>query len=326
MLDPFGRSIEYLRLSITDRCNLRCRYCMPEEGVPALGHGDILSYEELLRIARIAVGLGIRKIRVTGGEPLIRRGVVEFIAQLAVLPGTPEIVLTTNGLRLAELAIPLKEAGLQRVNVSLDTLRPERFRQLTRRDGLAQVLAGLAAAEQAGLNPVKVNVIPLKGVNNDELLDFARLTLEHPWEVRFIEFMPISPDLEFSPADRIPMAEVEQLLLPLGPLETLPRRDSAGPARIYRLPGAPGLLGLIPAVSGHFCPECNRLRVTADGRVRGCLFGNQEIDLKTVLRGAGDDQALADLLCKAVGTKPEKHVIGAPGFKTPNRRMHGIGG
>ncbi len=326
MLDPFGRSIEYLRLSITDRCDLRCRYCMPAEGVPALTHGDILSYEELLRIAQAAVTLGISKIRVTGGEPLVRRGVVDFIAQLAALPGTPEIVLTTNGLRLAELAIPLKAAGLQRVNVSLDTLHPERFLHLTRRDGLQQVLDGLAAAEQAGLNPVKVNVIPLKGVNADELLDFARLTLTHPWEVRFIEFMPISPDLEFSPADRIPMAEVEQLLQAIGPLETLPRQDSAGPARRYRLPGAQGCVGLIPAVSGHFCPECNRLRVTADGRVRGCLFGNQEIDLKTVLRKEGDDAALTKLLREAVGAKPEKHSIGSPEFKLPNRRMHGIGG
>jgi cyclic pyranopterin phosphate synthase len=326
VLDPFGRSIKYLRLSITDRCNLRCRYCMPEEGVPSLAHGDILAYEELLRIARVGVVLGIRKIRVTGGEPLIRRGVVDFIAQLAALPGAPEIVLTTNGLRLAELAAPLKAAGLQRVNVSLDTLRPERFQQLTRREGLEQVLAGLTAAEDAGLTPVKINVIPLKGVNDDELLDFARLTLQHPWDVRFIEFMPISPDLELSSANRMPIAEVEQQLSTLGTLERLPHQDSAGPARLYRLPDARGCVGLIPAVSGHFCPECNRLRVTADGRVRGCLFGNQEIDLKTVLRNGGDDTALAELLQRAVGAKPEKHAIGAPGFKAPNRRMQEIGG
>jgi cyclic pyranopterin phosphate synthase len=326
VLDPFGRSIEYLRLSITDRCNLRCRYCMPEEGVPSRAHGDILAYEELLRIARAGVTLGIRKIRVTGGEPLVRRGVVDFIAQLATLPGPPDIVLTTNGLRLAELAAPLKAAGLSRVNVSLDTLYPERFRQLTRREGLEQVLAGLAAAEAVGLTPVKINVIPLKGVNADELLDFARLTLDHPWEVRFIEFMPISPDLEFSPAERIPMAEVGEQLATLGPLETLPRLESAGPARLYRLPGGRGCVGLIPAVSGHFCPECNRLRVTADGRVRGCLFGNQEIDLKAVLRAGGDDAALANLLRAAIAAKPEKHTIGAPGFKGPNRRMQEIGG
>jgi len=324
--DAYGRTIEYLRLSITDRCNLRCRYCMPEEGVPPLAHGDILSYEELLRVAGGCVALGIRKIRVTGGEPLVRRGVVDFIAQLAALPGAPEITLTTNGLLLAELAAPLKAAGLGRVNVSLDTLRPERFAALTRREGLASVLAGLAAAEAAGLDPVKINVIPLKGVNDDELLEFARLTLEHPWEVRFIEFMPISPDLEYDSSAGVPIGEVERQLQSLGRLEPLPRRDSAGPARRFRIPGARGCLGLIPSVSGHFCPECNRLRVTADGRVRGCLFGNQEIDLKPVLRGGGDAAALVDLLRAAVCAKPEKHAIGSPQFKAPNRRMQGIGG
>ncbi|TLM64968.1 MAG: GTP 3',8-cyclase MoaA [Deltaproteobacteria bacterium] len=326
MLDPYGRSIEYLRLSITDRCNLRCRYCMPEEGVLPLGHAAILSYEELLRVARASVALGIRKIRVTGGEPLVRRGVVEFIARLAALPGAPEIALTTNGLLLAESAEALKAAGLRRVNVSLDTLRPERFLALTRREGLERVFAGLAAAEAAGLAPVKVNVIPLQGVNDDELLDFARLTLFHPWEVRFIEFMPISPDLESHNMTRVPMAEVERRLQELGALEPLPRSESAGPARRFRLPGARGSLGLIPAVSGHFCPECNRLRVTADGRVRGCLFGNQEVDLKPVLRGDGSDEALVALLQAAVCAKPERHVIGTPEFKAPSRRMHGIGG
>lgn len=325
MLDPFGRSIEYLRLSITDRCNLRCRYCMPEEGVPPLAHADVLSYEELLRVARGCVALGIRKIRVTGGEPLVRRGVVDFIAQLAALPEVPEIVLTTNGLLLADMATALKAAGLQRVNVSLDTLRPERFLALTRREGLAQVLDGLAAAEAAGLDPVKVNVIPLRGVNDDEVLDFARLTLTHPWEVRFIEFMPISPDLEYGSSAGMPMAEVERQLQSLGVLEPLPRQESAGPARLFRIPGARGSLGLIPSVSGHFCPECNRLRVTADGRVRGCLFGNQEIDLKPALRG-GDEAALIELLHAAVCTKPERHTIGSATFKAPNRRMQGIGG
>lgn len=326
MLDPFGRSIEYLRLSITDRCNLRCRYCMPEEGVTALAHGDILSYEELLCVARTCVELGIRKIRVTGGEPLVRRGVVDFIARLAALPGAPEIALTTNGLLLAEMAAPLKAAGLQRVNISIDTLRPERFAALTRRGGLEQVLAGLAAADAVGLAPVKINVIPLKGVNDDELLDFARLTLEHPWEVRFIEFMPISPDLEYGNSAGVPMTEVERQLQSLGHLEPLPRGATAGPARRFRIPGASGCLGLIPSVSGHFCPECNRLRVTADGRVRGCLFGNQEIDLKPVLRSGSGAEALAGQLRAAICAKPEKHAIGSPRFTAPNRRMQGIGG
>jgi cyclic pyranopterin phosphate synthase len=299
---------------------------MPEQGVPPLAHEDVLSYEELLRVAQGCVALGIRKIRVTGGEPLVRRGVVDFIGRLATLPGTPEVALTTNGLLLAEMAASLKAAGLKRVNVSLDTLRPERFVALTRRAGLAQVLDGLAAAEAAGLDPVKVNVIPLKGVNDDELLDFARLTLTHPWEVRFIEFMPISPDLDYGNTARVPMAEVEERLQTLGSLEPLPRRKSAGPARLFRIPGACGSLGLIPAVSGHVCPECNRLRVTADGRVRGCLFGNQEFDLKPLLRSGGDEAALTGMLRAAVCAKPERHAIGSATFQTPNRRMHGIGG
>lgn len=326
MQDHYGRSIEYLRLSITDRCNLRCRYCMPEDGVAPLAHGDILSYEELLRVAAGCVALGIRKIRVTGGEPLVRRGVVDFIAQLATLAGEPEVTLTTNGVLLAEMAAALKAAGLKRVNVSLDTLRPERFAALTRRAGLDRVFAGIAAAEAAGLEPIKINVIPLRGVNDDELADFARLTFAHPWEVRFIEFMPISPDLEYGSSGGVPMPEVERQLQALGPLQPLPRRQAAGPARLFRLPGARGNLGLISSVSGHFCPECNRLRVTSDGRVRGCLFGNQELDLKPVLRGGGDDAALTGLLRAAVCSKPEKHGIGSAGFKAPSRRMHGIGG
>jgi cyclic pyranopterin phosphate synthase len=325
--DQFGRKIEYLRLSVTDRCNLRCRYCMPEAGVPELSHGDVLRYEEMLRIAAVACRLGIRKIRVTGGEPLVRRGITSFIGQLAALPEQPEITLTTNGMLLAEQAEALKAAGLSRVNVSLDTLRPERFQALTRRPGLEQVLAGIAAAEKAGLLPIKINVIPFADFNADEILDFARLTLEHPWDVRFIEFMPISADLEYVSKDGLSMTEIQEQMLSIGDLEILPREQSySGPAHMYRLPHANGRIGLIPSVSGHFCADCNRLRVMADGRVRGCLFDNAEIDLKPVLRNGSDDQALAELLLAAACAKPEKHQINAKGFAAPNRRMHGIGG
>ncbi len=327
MQDQFGRTIEYLRMSVTDRCNLRCRYCMPEDGVAGIAHEDVLRYEELLRVAAAACRLGIRKIRVTGGEPLVRRGIVGFIEQLASLPQTPEIALTTNGLLLANSAEELKKAGLSRVNVSLDTLRPERFQQMTRREGLESVLDGIKAAEQAGLLPIKVNMIPLAGFNEDEVVDFARLTMEHPWDVRFIEFMPISSDLEYNPGDGLSMQEVQEHLLTIGDLEILPRvKDFSGPAHMYRLPNAKGRIGLIPSVSGHFCADCNRLRVMADGRVRGCLFDNQETDLKSVLRGSGDDAALEMLLLKAACGKPEKHQINAEDFLSPNRRMHGIGG
>lgn len=327
MQDQFGRSIEYLRMSVTDRCNLRCRYCMPEEGVADLAHSDVLRYEELLRVAAAACRLGIRKIRVTGGEPLVRRGIVNFIGQLAELPEKPEIVLTTNGLLLADCAEDLKSAGLSRVNVSLDTLRPERFKELTRREGLEKVLSGIDAAEKAGLLPIKINMVPFADFNADEIVDFARLTLDHPWDVRFIEFMPISSDLDYVSKDGVPMKAIQERLLSLGDMEILPRQQqSSGPAHMYRLPNAKGRIGLIPSVSGHFCADCNRLRVMADGRVRGCLFDNQETDLKAALRGGGDDKALEDLLLVAACAKPEKHLINAEDFLSPNRRMHGIGG
>jgi cyclic pyranopterin phosphate synthase len=299
---------------------------MPEEGVADLSHGDVLRYEEMLRIAAVGCRLGIRKIRVTGGEPLVRRGIVSFIGQLAALPEQPEITLTTNGLLLAEHAEALKEAGLSRVNVSLDTLRPERFRELTRRDGLEQVLAGIEAAEKVGMLPIKINVIPFADFNTDEIVDFARLTINHPWDVRFIEFMPISVDLDYASKDGLPMADVEARLQELGELDAISHQTGSGPAHMYRLSGAKGRIGLIPSVSGHFCGDCNRLRVMADGRVRGCLFDNTETDLKSVLRDGGDDRALEELLLAAACAKPEKHQINGKDFMTPNRRMHGIGG
>ena len=325
MQDHFGRSIDYLRLSLTDRCNLRCRYCMPAEGVPPLDHDDILSYEELLRVARAAVQLGVRKIRVTGGEPLVRRGVVDFIAALCRLPEAPEVVLTTNGLRLAELAADLAAAGLSRVNVSLDTLRPERFREITRRDGLEQVRAGLAAAEQAGLMPLKLNMVPIQGVNDDEIVDFARLSLRHGWEIRFIEFMPIGPILDYTPEQRLPAARIMEELSRLGLLLPVPRSGPAGPARLYRYAGSNGRVGIIPAISGHICGECNRLRLTADGRLRPCLLGAEEIDLRRLLRAGAADQELQQTLLAAVAAKPEQHRLGE-GCQAGGRPMTGIGG
>jgi GTP 3',8-cyclase len=324
--DSFGRRIDYLRLSVTDRCNLRCRYCMPEAGVEPLGHGQILSYEELLRVAAAAVRLGVRKIRVTGGEPLVRKGLVGFIGQLAGLPARPEVTLTTNGLGLAELAGELRAAGLSRVNVSLDTLRPERFARITRRPGLERVLAGLAAAEAAGLTPIKLNMVPIAGENADEIVDFARLSLEHPWEVRFIEFMPVSSGLSYGPESRFPAAAILEQLQRLGSLEPLDRQGPSGPARLYRYAGGLGRIGVIPAVSEHFCGDCNRLRLTADGRIRPCLFSTEEIDLRSALRAGASDQALEQLLQQATGAKPERHRIGEVDFVQGARRMQEIGG
>jgi cyclic pyranopterin phosphate synthase len=326
LTDRFGRRLNYLRLSVTDRCNLRCRYCMPEAGVAPLDHAEVLSYEEMLRLARIACELGVQKIRVTGGEPLVRRGIVDFIGQLSRLPQNPEIVLTTNGLRLKELAGPLKQAGLRRVNVSLDTLRPERFRQITRREGLEEVLEGLQAATAVGLGPVKINMVPILGVNDDEIVAFARMTLEHPWEVRFIEFMPISSDLDYAPEQRMPVAAMLKKLATLGPLSEEPRSASAGPARLFRLPGAQASLGIIPAVSNHFCDECNRLRITSNGKIRPCLFSAEEVDLKPLLRGGGSDEQLAGLFLGAADAKPEGHQLDTQPAGPGDKRMQEIGG
>ncbi len=326
MRDTFGRTIDYLRLSVTDRCNLRCRYCMPEEGVPPVAHQDILSYEELLLVAEAAVRLGVKKIRVTGGEPLVRKGIVDFIRQLAQLPSHPEITLTTNGLLLADMADDLKQAGLSRVNVSLDTLRKERFEQITRRSGLEKVLAGLDAASRVGLDPLKINMVPIAGINADEIVDFARLTFKHPWEVRFIEFMPVAGNLDYSPESRFPAPAIKAELERLGVLLPISRQGPNGPARLFHYPQSRGRLGVIPAISNHFCAECNRLRLTSDGRIRPCLFSDDELDLREVLRPEVDAAALDALLLKSIGDKPEKHRIGEEDFCRVSRPMQGIGG
>jgi cyclic pyranopterin phosphate synthase len=324
--DNFGRKIEYLRLSVTDRCNLRCRYCMPAEGVDAIKHVDVLSYEELLRVARAAIRLGVKKIRVTGGEPLVRKGIVDFIRELGRLPTRPEITLTTNGLLLVDMAADLRKAGLSRVNVSLDSLREDRFAYITRREGLQRVLDGLEAADADGLTPLKINMVPLRGVNHDEIADFARLTLDNPWEVRFIEFMPVSGGLDFTPEHMYPAAEIMAQLAGVGKLVPLLRHGPAGPARLFHYPDSPGRIGVIPAVSEHFCGECNRMRITSDGRVRPCLFSTEEVDLREALRSKSSDREIEKLLRNAACLKPQRHHIGEEGFRQGERRMHGIGG
>lgn len=324
--DNFGRTIDYLRLSITDRCNLRCRYCMPENGIESLAHHDVLSYEELLRLTRIAVTLGVRKVRITGGEPLVRRGLVGFIRQLRELAPTLELALTTNGILLAPLAAELKDAGLNRINVSLDSLRPERFREISRRDGLSDVLAGLQRAAEVGFAPIKINMVPIRGVNDDEIEAFAELARHAPWEIRFIEYMPVSVGLDYSPAQRVSADEIIERLQRLGPLEGVSAAASAGPANTYRIAGYVGLVGIIPAVSQHFCAECNRLRLTADGRLRPCLFSTEEIDLRSRLRAGAGDAELSELLLQATKCKPLGHRIGSEDFSPASRRMHGIGG
>ncbi|SHJ07851.1 cyclic pyranopterin monophosphate synthase subunit MoaA [Malonomonas rubra DSM 5091] len=325
MRDSYARKIDYLRISITDRCNLRCRYCMPEEGVASVGHGAVLSYEELYRVARIAVERGVRKIRLTGGEPLVRKGVVDFIASLVALPEKPELTLTTNGVLLSDYAEPLRQAGLARINVSLDSLQAERFKQITRRDQLQSVLDGLRAAEAAGLAPIKINMVPIRGVNEDEIAAFARLSYKHNWEVRFIEFMPVSSGLDYTDRQLYPAVQIKQDLEQVAPLVPEQRQGILGPARIYRLQGAVGTVGIIHAVSSHFCRECNRLRLTADGQLRPCLLSDHEIDLRSVLRSGADDEKVANVLLRSVAEKPERHCLGQD-YQPGERRMQGIGG
>ncbi|PLY01899.1 MAG: GTP 3',8-cyclase MoaA [Desulfuromonas sp.] len=327
--DRFGRTIEYLRLSVTDRCNLRCLYCMPDEGVDSIGHNRVMSYEEMGRVAAAAVRLGVRKIRVTGGEPLVRRGLVNFIRTLADLPGSPEVVLTTNGLLLAEHAGALKAAGLSRVNVSLDTLHEERFKRITRRDGLIQVLAGLEAAKDVGLTPIKVNMVPIRGFNEDEIADFARLTLNRRCDVRFIEFMPVRDDLGFNADQRISEDEILDQLEKVGELLSVENSNGAldGPARMYRYPDGQGQIGIITAVSRHFCGSCNRLRLTADGRLRPCLMSDDEIDLLAGLRSDAFSAArIEELLLEAANAKPAGHHLEAGEKPLRCRTMKDIGG
>ena len=322
--DRYRRKINYLRVSVTDRCNLRCTYCMPEEGVSPLGHGEILSYEEILRVARIAIGLGIEKIRITGGEPLVRRDIVDFVGRVAALDGLRDLSLTTNGLLLADLAGPLKAAGLRRVNVSLDTLRPERFEAVTRRTGLERVLQGLEAAKDAGLCPVKVNVVALRGTNDDEICDFAEFAQKNGYDVRFIEFMPANPD-EWDEKHFLTASEVLELLRSRYELLPLEGDGAAGPSRTFLLPGG-GRIGVISPLSDHFCGRCNRLRLTAEGKLRSCLFSNRETDVRALLRSAADDEALAAAIRDAVHHKPERHGIAEEEHLKCNLAMSRVGG
>ena len=314
MLDGCGRTIDYRRLSVTDLCNYRCRYCMPPEGVAKRDHGDILSLEELANIARAAVRLGVKKIRLTGGEPLVRRGIVELCRQLRIIPGLQELCLTTNGALLPQLAAPLREAGLDRLNISLDTLRPDRFAEMTRLGHLSDALAGIEAAEAAGFHNLKLDTVLIGGFNDDEIDDFINLTREHPWEVRFIELMPMGPCAEWDKARFLSGDTVLQKVPALQQIE------SCGVARRYRLPGAMGTVGLISPVNHDFCAQCRRIRVTADGKLKGCLHSAEELPLRG-LHG----KELEDAIRQGILQKPERHHLTERRSDTP-RNMNQIGG
>jgi cyclic pyranopterin phosphate synthase len=329
--DNFGRTINYLRVSVTDRCNLRCVYCMPPAGVPWRSHDDILRYEEIARVVAAAAGLGMSKVRLTGGEPLVRPHLQRLVEMISALPNITDVSMTTNGTLLAQHAASLAAAGLQRVNISLDTLRPERFRAITRGGDLAQLWAGVAAAEAANLLPIKFNAVVVRGLNDDEVLELARLTLDHTWQVRFIELMPVANGGDWGegfppPGERyLPMEATRAQVERLGKLQPVTTATGAGPAQVYRLPGALGTVGFISPISEHICERCNRLRLTADGRLRLCLLCKREIDLRTPLRAGISDEGLQDLIRQAILSKPAGHHL-AQGEKPRDRVMSQIGG
>lgn len=323
--EPGTTRINYLRISVTDRCNLRCRYCTYWRDWRKLPSGEILRYEELLRLAAIAAEMGISKVRITGGEPLVRRGLVDFLRKLHHVPGITKVCLTTNGVLLQELAPALYDTGLRHLNVSLDTLRRERYRQITGKDNLPEVLAGLERAASLGFHPLKINCVMLKGINDDELVDLALLARDHPYQVRFIELMP-AVSQEWWQRHFLPRPEVLQRLTALGPLMPSTREATAGPARNFRLPGFRGELGFISPMSGHHCRNCNRLRLTADGKLRPCLLAASELDLKEPMRlGLGDD-LLGYLFQEAMEWKIEKARFPLKSSFLPGRPMVSVGG
>jgi len=318
--DAYGRSISYLRVSVTDRCNFRCSYCMPAGATHWFPQREILSYYEMLRIIRVAVKAGISKVRITGGEPLVRKDLVHFIAAIKRIPGIHDLSMTTNGSLLTQYAVELKKAGLDRLNISLDTLREERFTKIAGRGMFRQVLLGIESAEQAGFSP-KINVVVMNGINTDELLDFARISLEKPCEIRFIEYMPFNTD------DRnllFPTSQVKKILNEAGWGNLTEQPCGDGPATVFRFSEARGRIGFISSISDHFCNQCNRIRLTADGRLKPCLLSNTEIGIKKMLRTGASEDDLEKLIRRSIWQKPSQHDLSQ--IRVFRRGMSQIGG
>ncbi|HEY6485661.1 MAG TPA: GTP 3',8-cyclase MoaA [Candidatus Cybelea sp.] len=326
LVDGFSRPITYLRVSVTDKCNLRCVYCMPESGLPWLRRDEILRYEEIAQIVTAAASVGVRSIRLTGGEPLVRRDLRLLVAAIAAIPGIDDIALSTNGLLLEEQIAELAAAGLRRINLSLDTLRPERFETIARRPGLERVLGGLDAAIAAGLMPVKINCVVMRGSNDDEIAEFAKLTRDRPVFVRFIEVMPVHENVGLQRDTYVSSTEVLERVAEIE--ELVPRAGPAGngPARYFAFPGAPGAVGVISPLSHDYCDRCNRVRLTADGRLRLCLFGDHALDLRTPLRSGASAQELGDLMRSAMLIKPARHHLRLGETSSRMRAFSEIGG
>jgi len=336
LIDNFGREISYLRVSITDRCNYRCIYCKPEEQFEFIPHKEILRYEEIVEIIEEAVNLGVTKVRITGGEPLARKGIVDFIKKLREIKKLEDISLTTNGFFLSEYAEKLKDAGLNRVNISLDSLQEEKYKRITRGGSLEKVLKGIDSALKAGLLPIKINVVLIKGINDDEVEDFVRLALERPLNIRFIEFMPTGEEVinEFK-NKFISVQGIKEKLIKKYLLNPIKICNSNGPANYFRIKGAKGTIGFITALSQHFCETCNRIRLTSEGKLRPCLFSNKGIDIKKAIRKLARDkkndrflrkEIIRDKLKEAVKLKPIGHKLNIKNQENLSFHMSRIGG
>lgn len=327
LIDTFGRVHTSLRISVTDRCNIRCFYCMPNENVVFRPREEILSYEEIERFVRIVVGMGVNKFRLTGGEPLVRSDLDQLVKCLASIPGVEDLALTTNGILLPEFALPLKRAGLQRLNISLDTLREETFQRITRRPGLDKVLAGIEAAIAAGFDRIRLNAVAMRGITEEEIVPLARYARERRLELRFIEFMPLDAEHRWASTDVISGQEIRQALeAEFGPLTPVTGTDPSQPAVDYEYQDGVARVGLIHPVSQPFCQDCNRLRITADGHVRNCLFSATEWNVRPLLRDGASDAAIESLVRDCVRAKKAAHGIDAPEFVRPERAMYQIGG
>ncbi len=326
MIDIHGRTIDYLRISVTDRCNLRCRYCMPEEGIEDQGHSRMLSLEQIYRLVKVASEAGISKVRLTGGEPLVRKNISTLIEKIANLSGIEDVSLTTNGILFPEMADDLRKAGLNRVNISLDTLNDEKYQYITRKGRLDHAMQAVHKALELNMDPVKVNVVVIKGFNDDEIVDFARLAYQLPVHVRFIEFMPIG-DLDFHTKDKVlSIDSVKQIIGQEYKLLNVVNVKGYGPAKYVQIKGGLGSLGFISPLSDHFCNECNRMRVTADGKLRGCLYDKSEIDLRLALYNNCNDEQLRTLFRRAILMKPVQHQMLDGWGKDNSRKMYQIGG
>lgn len=326
LIDRFGRVHDNLRLSVTDRCNIRCFYCMPEEGIQFQPRQEILSFEEIARFAEVAASLGITKLRITGGEPLVRRDLPDLVRMLARIPGIKDIALTTNAVLLADLARPLRDAGLSRLNIHLDTLNPERFHQITRRNDFERVLLGIDAAQQAGF-PVKLNAVAVKGLIEDDIIPLARFGRERGIEVRYIEFMPLDSQGIWDRSGVLTADEILSILTAgIGPLDEVPDRDPRAPATEFAFRDGIGRIGFIASVSKPFCGNCNRIRLTADGHIRYCLFAVEETEVKSLLRSGASDAEIAAVIRQTISRKWAGHEINSSKFVAPPRPMYAIGG